>query len=88
MAHGTAHDGRSRSGLTVARWSDLDLMRHNGKAKRNVLPSGHPDSYYAATANATAAQPQLAGSVYADACVIGGGFTGRLRGAAPGRARL
>ena len=51
-------------------------MRRNGKAKRNVLPSGHPDSYYAATANATAAQPQLAGSVYADACVIGGGFTG------------
>jgi gamma-glutamylputrescine oxidase len=38
--------------------------------------SGHPDSYYAATANATAAHPQLAGSVYADVCVIGGGFTG------------
>ena len=61
MAHGTAHDGRSRSGLTVARWSDLDLVRRNGKAKHNVLPTGHPDSYYAATANATAAQPQLAG---------------------------
>jgi gamma-glutamylputrescine oxidase len=41
-----------------------------------VPPSGHPDSYYAATANATAPHPQLAGSVYADVCVIGGGFTG------------
>jgi gamma-glutamylputrescine oxidase len=41
-----------------------------------VPPSGHPDSYYAATANATAAHPPLAGAVYADVCVIGGGFTG------------
>ena len=39
-------------------------------------PSGHPDSYYIATANPMAAHPQLAGSVYADVCVIGGGFTG------------
>jgi gamma-glutamylputrescine oxidase len=62
--------------LTVARWSDLDLTRHNGQAKRDVPPSGHPDSYYAATANATAPHPRLAGSVYADVCVIGGGFTG------------
>jgi gamma-glutamylputrescine oxidase len=38
--------------------------------------SGHPDSYYVATANATAEHPRLAGSVYADVCVIGGGFTG------------
>jgi gamma-glutamylputrescine oxidase len=41
-----------------------------------VPPSGHPGSYYAATANATAEHPQLAGSAYADVCVIGGGFTG------------
>jgi gamma-glutamylputrescine oxidase len=41
-----------------------------------VPPSGHPDSYYVATANATAEHPQLTGSVYADVCVIGGGFTG------------
>jgi gamma-glutamylputrescine oxidase len=41
-----------------------------------VPPSGHPDSYYVATANAMADHPQLAGSVYADVCVIGGGFTG------------
>jgi gamma-glutamylputrescine oxidase len=41
-----------------------------------VPPSGHPDSYYAATANATAEHPHLADSVYADVCVIGGGFTG------------
>jgi gamma-glutamylputrescine oxidase len=41
-----------------------------------VPPSGHPDSYYVATANATVEHPQLTGSVYADVCVIGGGFTG------------
>jgi gamma-glutamylputrescine oxidase len=41
-----------------------------------VPPSGHPDSYYVATANASADHPQLAGSAYADVCVIGGGFTG------------
>ena len=39
-------------------------------------PSGHPDSYYAATANATAEHRPLTGSVYADVCVVGGGFTG------------
>jgi gamma-glutamylputrescine oxidase len=41
-----------------------------------VPPSGHPDSYYVATANAMAEYPPLAGSVYGDVCVIGGGFTG------------
>jgi gamma-glutamylputrescine oxidase len=46
------------------------------KARRHVPPFGHPDSYYVATANATAEHPQLAGSLYADVCVIGGGFTG------------
>ncbi len=35
-----------------------------------------PPSYYAATANPGAAFPQLDGSVQADVCVIGGGFTG------------
>ena len=39
-------------------------------------PSGHPQSYYAATANAMPEHPTLRGSVYADVCVIGGGFTG------------
>ena len=39
-------------------------------------PSGHPDSYYVATANAMPEHPTLRGSVYADVCVIGGGFTG------------
>ncbi len=34
------------------------------------------NSYYRATANAFAAQPQLAGEIDADVCVIGGGFTG------------
>jgi len=41
-----------------------------------VPPSGHPDSYYVATANAMPEHPTLRGSVYADVCVIGGGFTG------------
>jgi gamma-glutamylputrescine oxidase len=43
---------------------------------RPVPPSGHPDSYYVATANAMPEHPTLRGSVYADVCVIGGGFTG------------
>ena len=34
------------------------------------------DSYYAATTDRFEAQPQLAGTVIADVCVIGGGFTG------------
>ncbi|HYV88299.1 MAG TPA: FAD-binding oxidoreductase, partial [Candidatus Polarisedimenticolia bacterium] len=33
-------------------------------------------SYYAATANPAPARPALAGEVSADACVIGGGYTG------------
>jgi gamma-glutamylputrescine oxidase len=41
-----------------------------------VPPSGHPASYYVATAHAMPGHPQLAGSMYADVCVIGGGFTG------------
>jgi gamma-glutamylputrescine oxidase len=41
-----------------------------------VPPSGHPESYYAATANAMPEHPTLRGSVYADVCVIGGGLTG------------
>ena len=38
--------------------------------------SGHPDSYYAATALEAIKYPPLRGSVQADVCVIGGGFTG------------
>jgi gamma-glutamylputrescine oxidase len=41
-----------------------------------VLPTGHPDSYYVATANAMPEHPTLRGSAYADVCVIGGGLTG------------
>jgi gamma-glutamylputrescine oxidase len=41
-----------------------------------VPPSGHPQSYYVATANAMPEHPTLRGSVYADVCVVGGGFTG------------
>ena len=36
----------------------------------------HVESYYAATANDRRERPALAGEVRADACVIGGGFTG------------
>ena len=39
-------------------------------------PSGHPASYYVATANAMPEHPTLCGSLDADVCVIGGGFTG------------
>jgi gamma-glutamylputrescine oxidase len=41
-----------------------------------VPPSGHPASYYVATANAMPEHPMLRGSVRADVCVVGGGFTG------------
>src|SRR5512135_1846562 len=33
-------------------------------------------SYYSATANPAPARPPLAGEVSADACIIGGGYTG------------
>ncbi len=38
--------------------------------------SGHPPSYYAATAIGAHEHPQLAGRERADVCVIGGGYTG------------
>jgi gamma-glutamylputrescine oxidase len=41
-----------------------------------VPPADHPNSYYIATANAMPAHPQLQGSVAADVCIIGGGYTG------------
>ena len=36
----------------------------------------HPNSYYAATANSLPRYPQLKGSLRADVCVVGAGFTG------------
>ncbi|MCP4302370.1 MAG: FAD-binding oxidoreductase, partial [Gammaproteobacteria bacterium] len=44
--------------------------------KENKLPSGYPDSYYAATATGMREYASLAGAERADVCVIGGGFTG------------
>jgi gamma-glutamylputrescine oxidase len=41
-----------------------------------LLPSGHPDSYYVATANAMPAQPRLEGTLRADVAIVGGGYTG------------
>jgi len=38
--------------------------------------ASYPDSYYAATANASGPWPQLKGEKRADVCVIGAGFTG------------
>lgn len=38
--------------------------------------SGHPDSWYAATAGELLPRAALTGSIRADVCVIGGGFTG------------
>lgn len=40
------------------------------------MQSGYPDSYYLATARGVSGHPALRGSISADACVIGGGFTG------------
>ena len=37
---------------------------------------GHPDSWYAASANPAPAHPRLEGEVATDVCVVGGGFTG------------
>jgi gamma-glutamylputrescine oxidase len=39
-------------------------------------PSGHPASYYVATANAMPAQPRLESSIRADVAIVGGGYTG------------
>ena len=44
--------------------------------KENKLPSGHPDTYYTATAVGMREHASLAGAERADVCVIGGGFTG------------
>ena len=44
--------------------------------KETRLPSGHPDTYYAATAVGMRGRVPLQGARKADVCVIGGGFTG------------
>ena len=44
--------------------------------KEARLPSGHPDTYYAATAVGMRERVPLQGARKADVCVIGGGFTG------------
>ena len=44
--------------------------------KEKKLWSGHPDTYYAATAVGIREHASLAGAERADVCVIGGGFTG------------
>jgi gamma-glutamylputrescine oxidase len=41
-----------------------------------VPPADHPASYYVATANAMPEQPPLRGSLRADVCIVGGGYTG------------
>jgi len=41
-----------------------------------VSPQPHVPSYYAATAHAAPDRPRLKGSLRADVCVVGGGFTG------------
>jgi len=40
------------------------------------VPGGYPDSWYAATARGVVERPVLQGRISADACVIGGGYTG------------
>jgi gamma-glutamylputrescine oxidase len=41
-----------------------------------VPPSGHPNSYYVATANPMPEHARLRGALKADVCIIGGGYTG------------
>jgi gamma-glutamylputrescine oxidase len=41
-----------------------------------VPPADHPASYYVASANAMPAHPPLRGSLSADVCIVGGGYTG------------
>ncbi|MCC7251643.1 FAD-dependent oxidoreductase, partial [Hyphomicrobium sp.] len=40
------------------------------------MPVEHINSYYAATANDDTRYPSLKGTVKADVCVVGGGFSG------------
>jgi gamma-glutamylputrescine oxidase len=40
------------------------------------VQAGYPDSWYAATARGVVARPRLRGAERADACVVGGGYTG------------
>lgn len=42
----------------------------------NDQPGQHPASWYAATANTIPEFPRLQGSVTADVCIVGGGYTG------------
>ena len=42
--------------------------------------TGHPPSYYAATAAIPAERPPLEGDVTVDVCIVGGGFTGLAAG--------
>lgn len=48
-------------------------MRNEGTVSKLV---GHTDSYYAASANVAPVHPTLEGTVEADVCVIGAGYTG------------
>ncbi len=51
-------------------------MPAGGFLHANDAPGAYPPSYYAATATPHAPCPSLAGSVQADVCVVGGGYTG------------
>lgn len=47
-----------------------------------VSPASHAPSYYAASANTTTLRAQLAGTVDADVCIVGAGYTGLSAGIA------
>lgn len=46
----------------------------------NTTPSQHAPSYYAATANLQPERPALQGSIEADICIVGAGYTGLSAG--------
>ena len=55
---------------------DLCSIQRCAKRRAIVTAQDHTASYYAATANDATRHPLLEGSVQADVCVVGGGFSG------------
>src|SRR5262249_51099307 len=54
----------------------IGLDGRNNPRDGRVMTVETPQGYYAASAHPAPARPRLAGTVTADVCVIGGGYTG------------
>ena len=75
--------GRDQGRLRAGRhWRSTGGARRRHKAGATLRddgslpPSGHPASYYVATANAMPEHAPLQGSLSADVAIVGGGYTG------------